>query len=100
MKYIIICSIFIFLNLNLILKKDNPENSVETTVIFDAYENDIFFFTDVSTKKALVLYVEDSTIIDDYKLIEGDDIGEVFKITWVKNDNYGLIKKISKISEN
>ncbi|WP_142784814.1 hypothetical protein [Changchengzhania lutea] len=67
------------------------------TAVFDAYEGEIFFFTNTENNEPLTLYVTDTSVVKDFRLIEGESIGETFELTILEEKDKALIKSLSKL---
>lgn len=73
-------------------------NNVKTvTAVFDAYEGDLYFFTNTSNDEALTLIVRDESIVKDFKLKEGENIGETFQITLQRDSENAVIISLSRV---
>lgn len=78
--------------------KEVTNNSTETiTAIFDAYEGELYFFTNVKDNKALTVIAENEDLVKDLGLKQGEHIGETFKIL-IEDDSENLVlKDIAKL---
>lgn len=85
-------------NTNNHIEVKNKSQTVKA--IFDAYEGDMYFFTNVETEEALTLTVEDRTVTEDFQLEKGENIGETFRIILDKNSKKPIIKSLEILTSN
>ena len=71
------------------------ERSVQA--VFDAYEGELYFFTEQESKEALTLMAKDKESIKKYKLEEAENIGSVFKLKVIEEGDQLYILDIIKL---
>lgn len=75
-----------------------PEATIKTvTAVFDAYEGEVYFFTNTTNNKALTLFVESDEVVEPFKLKDGENIGELFNVTIERKSKTDLIRDIEKL---
>lgn len=70
------------------------------TAVFDAYEGDIYFFTNKSNDEALTLTVKDNAVVKHFGLTENENVGETFYITLEKDIKNSIITNLEKLESS
>ena len=94
---ILFISLFTGIVINTDSRTSEDINLFTVNAIFDAYEGEMYFFTDVETEESLTLVVKDKDVIKDFRLEQGEYIGETFQLTVNKNAEIPVIENLTKI---
>ena len=74
---------------------DVQEQEVEA--IFDAYEGEMYFFTDSKSQEPLTLRVKEKDLVEKFRLPEAEQIGETFKLDIEKEGAELYIHALEKL---